>query len=301
MSMHRIRYSPTHEGGFTLMELLVSMTISSITMAMVVGGALTFRNTYSTDVVRTRTNGNLRSGMDIISMNIRQAGENLLSTFPAVLLTNASGSTSDVLTLRRGLIPEVLTLCADAASSTTTLFVSSADGLNSECVFSNVTPLYTIFNNLRDDEGGSLRLYIYDKVAHLGEYVNFTAGSSITGQYQLSTSALTRAYPRLNTSIYLIEEYQFSFDSAERELVLLRDGDDEVPRPVAFDITQFAVSIEVEDGTTITSLSAGDETDWKDISQIVISLSGNGSYKGHTMSSTISAKFFPRNVLSYEG
>lgn len=288
--------------GFTLMELLVSMTVSSVAMAMVVSGALSFRNVYFTDITRIRINGNLRSAMDIISMNVRQAGENLLSTFPAVILTDATGPNSDILSLRRALVPEVLTLCSDASAGSTTLNISNSGLANAECVPANVAPLYTVFNNLRAaDSNHVLRVYIYDKNQKLGEFINFTSGDSSSGQYILSTSPLSYAYTRLNTSIYVIEEYQFQFDTVNKQLVLYQDGYTDEPKPVAFDITDFQVLIEMEDNSSWVALSPSSARDWKDIHQIQILLTGEGSYKGHTMTSTITSKFFPRNVLSYEG
>jgi prepilin-type N-terminal cleavage/methylation domain-containing protein len=290
------------ERGFTLMELLVSMTITSIAMAMVVGGALTFRSVYFTDVTRTRINGNLRSAMDIVSMNIRQAGENMLSSFPAVLLTDAAGSSSDILTLRRGLVPEVLTLCEDVAAGSHTLNISKAGLANAECVPSNVAPLYTVFDNLRDAEATNiLRLYIYDKSTHEGEFIDYISGDASSGQYVLTTTAVSRAYSQLNTSLYYIEEYQFQFDSVNSQLVLYIDGNAGTPQPVAFDITNFQVLLEMDDNTNWVAFNASSAKEWKDIRQIQISLSGQNSYKGHTMSSTITSKYFPRNVLSYEG
>jgi hypothetical protein len=57
----------------------------------------------------------------------------------------------------------------------------------------------------------------------------------------------------------------------------------------------------MDDATNWVTFNASSAKEWKDIRQIQISLSGQNSYKGHTMSSTITSKYFPRNVLSYEG
>src|SRR5690606_49337 len=92
------------EGGFTLLEVLVSMSLTGILMAMVIGSVLLFQGGYATDVVRTRVNSNLRSAMDILSMNIRQAGENLQASFPAVIVEDGEGGAPDVLRVRRSLI-----------------------------------------------------------------------------------------------------------------------------------------------------------------------------------------------------
>ncbi len=288
--------------GFTILEMLVALTISSIILTIVVSGALTFRESYYADVTRTRINGNLRSAMDIVSMNIRQAGENLLSSFPAVLLDAGTASAADTLTLRRSLIPEVLTLCADANSGATVISVSSTTLTNSDCVAANVAPLFSVFEGLRTSEGGKLRVYIYDKGQKLGEFVDYSNGALTSGLYKLTLSALSRKYFKLTTSIYVIEEYKFSLDSTNKRFVLNIDGHTEEPRPVAFDVVDFQASLDMDDDTTLSSLSPSSTKDWKDIKEIQISLTGQSTtIRGRTMKSTVSAKFFPRNVLSYEG
>jgi prepilin-type N-terminal cleavage/methylation domain-containing protein len=294
-------HTTRQERGFTLLEMLVAMTLSSIVLTIVIGSALMFRDTYSHDIVRTRIHGNLRSAMDIISMNIRQAGENLMSTFPAVLLTNGSSGAGDVLTLRRALAPEVLTLCSNAAIGATAIAVSSGSLSNSECVVANVTPLLAVFESLRSDAGGTLRMYMYDSTTKNGEYISYTGYTTVSGQYLLSISGITQPFTQLNTALYVIEEYQFQLDSADAQLDLYIDGYSAAPRPVAFDVTNFQVTLDMQDGSVATSLAANSASDWKDISQIRLTLTGSSTYKGRVTTSSISAEFFPRNVLSYEG
>lgn len=301
MSTGRVHLRRHCQRGFTIMEMLVALGISSIALGLIVGGALSYRHIYSTDITRTRINGNLRSSMDIVSMNIRQAGENLLSSFPAVLLANGTSGQPDTLRLRRGLIPEVLTLCASASASSTTLQVSSASLSNSACVASNVAPVYQVFESVRAEEGGRLRVFIYDSSARQGEFLDYTGSSINSGQYRLSVSRTNRAYPQLTSSVYVIEEYKFSVNTADKKFVLEVDGYTASPQPVAFDVTNFQVNLRMEDGTTIQSLSESDARDWKDVRRISISLSGQGKFKKHVTNSSITSEYFPRNVLSYEG
>ncbi len=296
-----ISKSSENSHGFSLLEVLVAMSITALVMGMIVEGALSFRGVYSTDMARTKINGNLRSAMDIISMNVRQAGENLLSQFPAVLLTDGASGAADTLILRRSLVPEVLTLCASSSIGATSLAISSASLANAECVAANALQLRNVFEGLRTNNDGSLRIYIYDKSSKQGEFLTYTSSPVSGGQYSLVVNATSRAYTQLTTSIYVLEEYQFALDAADQKLNLIIDGYTDTPRPVAFDVTDFQVLFTMDDGTSETSFTTASIKDWKDIRQIELALSGRGVFKGHVMTSTITARFFPRNILSYEG
>ncbi|MCB0338856.1 MAG: prepilin-type N-terminal cleavage/methylation domain-containing protein [Bdellovibrionales bacterium] len=294
--------NPTkYERGFSLMEVLISSGISSVVMAMIISSVMVVRDGFYTDVVRTRINSNLRSSTDIIAMNIRQAGENLQRTFPAILVTDEAIDGATTLTLRRNLVPEILTLCTAASSGTQSLYVSSSSNSNSACIASNVEPLYDVFDELRVDNGNSLRIFIYDRSAQVGEFLNFTTGGQSGGEYYLFTNSISRDYPALQTSIYAIEEYSFELDSENETLQLFIDGDITSPQAVAFSISDFSVELTMDDGNTLTSFSETDEKNWKEIRNIKISLAGNEAYKGETISNSMTAEYFPRNVLSYDG
>lgn len=290
-------HKPLSCAGFTMLELLVAMSMTGICLAIVIGHTLSIHNSYFEDVMRTRINSNLRSSMDIISMNIRQAGENLQSGFPAVVLEDASGGTSDVLRLRRNLIPEVLTLCAAATAGDTALTVSSTTLTDPECVTGNVNLLFNAFESSRS--GDEIRLYVYNRISGVGEFVDYTGGEMLLGEYTLSVSALSSDYSALTTNVYFIEEYAFAHNPGEQTLELHINGDIETPHPVAFSVSDFLVGIEMSDMSVQTSLNSSSAYEWKDIRQVQVTLSGQEERKSRTVSSSISAEYFPRNVLSY--
>lgn len=288
--------------GFTLVEILVALSIVSIVMALIIASVFTLRNTYFADIKRTQINGNLRSAMDIISMNVRQAGENLAAAFPAVLLTDGASGAADTLVLRRSPITEILTLCADASIGDTNLVVSSASLSNAECIPSNVSPLHAIFKSALAASENAPRVFIYNSALRVGEFVDYEDGDiDGDGNYFLTVGATTNAYTKLSTSIYIIEEYRFSINAVDTRLELTINQEPDGARPVAFEIVNFQASLDMEDGTTISEFAQLSTTDWKDIRQISLQLSGRDTYKGKVISSTITSKFFPRNVLSYEG
>ena len=103
------------ESGMTLMELMVSSTLSLLLIAMTLSVTLANRAIYGTDVVRTRINQNIRSAFDIIETELRQAGERLPSGVPAIEI--AHGASSDTLTLRRNTLDDTLTVCKTVNTS----------------------------------------------------------------------------------------------------------------------------------------------------------------------------------------
>ena len=92
--------------GVTLIEMLVSMTIMLTAGAIAFSVAFGARRLYDADSARMDLNQSLRSATDMITTEIRQAGESLPPDFPAVELVNNAGG--DRLILRKALIGIVL-------------------------------------------------------------------------------------------------------------------------------------------------------------------------------------------------
>lgn len=290
---------PLGDRGFTIMELLVAMTLSSLIMAMTLGHVMQIREGYFDDVVRTKINSNLRSAMDILSMNIRQAGENLQTSFPVVTLTNSTGTTSDILTLRRNLFQEVLTVCTALAAGGATVNVSSSAVTNPECQAANVTALYNVFRTYRTGNSGSVRAYLYNRITGAGEFVNYTAEGTASGQYYVTVGGSHAAYPALTSNLYLLEEFRFSRNLTKNTIELVVNGQTDQPQAVAYSVTGFDVVLQMEDGSDLTSWAFGNTSTWRDISKVQVYLTGQETRKGRTISSGIQSAYFPRNVLSY--
>ncbi|MCB0322203.1 MAG: prepilin-type N-terminal cleavage/methylation domain-containing protein [Bdellovibrionales bacterium] len=288
----------TDERGFTLVELLVATGLTSIVLATVIGHVLIIRQGYFDDIIRTRINSNLRSAMDIISMNIRQAGENLAPAFPAVVLENGLITPSDTLVLRRALIAEVLTICVDASSGDTTLSVSSAAAGSSDCTPSNIASVHASFEEYRTNNGEDIRAFVYDQLTGEGEFVDYTGGGISSGEYFLNISSLQNDFTARTSYVYLIEEYRFSQNPVEQTLVLTADGETDQPQTVAFSVSQFEVSIQLEDGSVVDELTFASATDWRDIQRISVTLVGQEARKSRVLEASITAEYFPRNVLS---
>lgn len=287
---------PRAESGFTLLELLVASGLGSLMMAIILSSIFLNQQAYHEDVVRMRIVSNLRSAVDIISMNIRQSGEHLSASFPAIEVTNGASGAPDTLTLRRGLISDILAVCTNITAGSTQAFISSAISPKPECLAANVTSLLTIWENERD--GGSIRAYIYDRVTGTGEWFDYTGSGTSSGDYYLQTSPLQNAYIAEQSSIYLLEEYSFELVAGDNTLQVYTNGDFSEARPLAFGVVGFQVQVEMVDGTTLDALNASSTQSWKDIKQVILDLEGQEIRRKRTFTSSFRAGYFPRNVLS---
>jgi prepilin-type N-terminal cleavage/methylation domain-containing protein len=281
--------------GFALIELLVTSFLGLILLSMISATMLMNRSVLGRDTSRTRLNQNLRGSMDIIGFDTRVSGENLPSTFPAILLTTG---TTDTFTVRRNLVDEVLNLCVQINSgSTTTQIKFAIPGTVAGCVYSNMTTAYNSWNTYRTNNGGTVDAFIWDRVNKRGEFFKFSANGTDGTSYWLTRTAGTWAntYTLGTSNIYILEEWQYRLVGDTLQVV--QDQDTTNPLNVSFGITDFQVSILKSDGTTVTSFTTSDN--WPDISQVNISISGKERYSGKDITRTMSGRFFPRNILSF--
>ncbi|MCC6931632.1 MAG: prepilin-type N-terminal cleavage/methylation domain-containing protein [Deltaproteobacteria bacterium] len=299
-------FSPDSSKGFSLVELLVAMTIGSVMCAMAVGGILANRKLYQHDLARTRLTQNLRSSMEYLGVNIREAGENLPLSVPAVELINGINGASDELIVRRSMIDEVLKLCQPIAAGSGVSRVYFAHiGEEAGCTFDTNLQNYSAWRDYRIEQGGTVSVYIYDPYSQLGEFFKITGEDQ-----QISSLALIRnggafvnSYSVGQSALFLMEEWHFRVgDDWEGDPVFQIIENDDVanPKNVTHGLTSFQVRIFKTDGTVVEEFSRTDQ--WVDIASIEVTISGREivSDAQHTeIASTYSARFFPRNILSH--
>lgn len=291
--------SPLCAGGFTLIELLVAAALSSIIFALITQSVILQSNYYLEDVGRTRIQQNLRGALDILAMNIRQAGENFDGSFPAVLLNEGSSGAPDELILRRNLLSEVLVICQPAASGASQLYVSDNTSTEAACLPANIASSLSAWSSYRSAEGGgSVKVYIFDRVSDTGEFLDYSGESVSAGDDYLSVTPTANAYPAGSTSIYLIEEFKFSLNPLVDTLVLELDGGSGSLQDVAYNIIDFQVELELDDGSVLTSLSPSGSSSWKDIKAVRVLLTGRETWKRRAFTRSVTGEYFPRNVLS---
>ena len=288
----------------TILELLVATSLGMVLMGMTVSATLSNREAFSYDVARTRLNQSLRGAFDLLASEMRQAGERLPPGFPAVEIINGTSGESDELILRRNLRDEVLTLCQaitttsgrDVRLSTTT------SGAPPACTYGSQSVNYNAWRTYRESQPGDKTVaYIYNFTTRVGEFFNYTEefdSGTVLG-IRRDAGNFSNAYAMETTAVYLIREWRFKLSTTAGQtdlLQIVQDGNTDDPFNVAFGINAFDVTARMQDGTSLTTFAATDS--WTLLSSLEISLTGTGSYRGRPITTTLTTRLFPRNILS---
>lgn len=292
--------------GMTLLELLVSSSISLSVMGMMITMLMSNRQAYTSDLARTRLHQNIRSAFDVINSEVRQAGERLPFNFPAIMVVNGASGAPDELVLRRNLLDQTLILCQSlTTTSTDGLFqlTSSTAGLPPACNYGMQTNAYNSWGAFRTASGGTFRAYVYDMGTRLGEFFVFdSAGDSGSTQYVHNQSAhWSNNYTLGTSSAYAISEWRIKLSSVAGQtdlLQIIENGDNANPKNLVYGVENIQFSILMNDGTTRDTFSVGDN--WGQIQAIGVTISGRDTYDNgrKAVTATLRTELFPRNVLS---
>lgn len=295
------------EAGMTLVELMISSTLSLLLVAMTLSVTLANRQLYGTDMVRTRINQNIRSAFDIIETELRQAGERLPSGVPAIEI--AHGTSSDVLTLRRNTLDDTLTVCqtVTTGAASNNIQLTTTTSPPPACIYGAQTASFTNWQAYRARNSNVATAYIYDFTSKGGQFfkydgeTNTNTGSAATSVMRIhsQTSAWTRNYPAGSTTVYAMSEWKFAMSTVSGQtdlLQLTQDQDTANVRNITYGVNSIRFTAVMKDGTTKTSLTTAD--DWTQIQYVTVTMTGSDTYRGKTITSTLSANLFPRNVLS---
>lgn len=299
LSMQWKLFTLDSNSGYTVVELLVAAGMGLGILAMTSSLIVSNRGLFQLDMARTRLNQNLRGSLDVISMNVREAGENLSAAFPAVELIDGGGA-PDELILRRNLLDEVLNICIDIGAGSSDDIYFAIPGTVAGCSYADTAQNYTAWENHRDDEGGTVAGYIFDLGSQTGEFFQYV-GEADTGTQRIINvgGSWSANYTAGSAAAYIIEEWRFSVNDNgidEPMLQLVENEDALNPQNVMYAITDFQVDILLDDGTTVTSFAPGD--DWSRIRAINVSITGEENNRGTIISKTVTGRYFPRNVLS---
>lgn len=290
--MKLIRFTHSSAKGFTLIEFMVNMLVASVILLPALSFTTLHRRVLVNDSSKTKLVQNLRGALDVIGATVRVAGENLPSSFPAVLVT--SGLTDEI-RLRRNLIDEILPVCSAVTAGNTQITFGVTTSPPAGCVYSGQTTAYNSWRNYRINNGGTVKAYIYNSSTKTGEFF-FYSGEQNTGSiYRInSTSGLGGSYPVGSSTVFILEEWKI--DMSSDMLRLIENNDSASPLNVAFGMTDFQASVYMQDGSTKTSFAGTDQ--WNQIKSIELALSGSENSGYSSISRTISGRYFPRNVLS---
>jgi hypothetical protein len=279
--------------------MLVATFLGTLVGAVMLSSTLANKKAYNFDLKRITLDQNLRSAMDIISGTLRVGGENLPTSFPAFEIVDGGASVPDEFIIRRNLLDEVLPVCSAiaAGSSAQQVYFSTAGAATSACTFSGQAHNQTTWSEYRLSKGGSVKAFIYDVSAKRGEFFDYVQEgvSGGTSRYILrGGGSWTNPYPVASSSVYLLEEWRMKLSGGL--LNIEENGETLNPKNIVAGITGFQVSAVMSDGTVRTGFLRTD--DWSQIAAIEISLSNATSYQKKAITRSLTARYFPRNILS---
>jgi len=285
----------------------------ALTVTVTVGGAalaiaLSTRGMFETDQGRLTINQNLRSGMDLVGIDVRQAGERLPWDAPALQIIDGSSGAPDTLILRRNLLDYVLPLCKDigAGTSADSVFVArkKITGVRTPQGCSPVPDRdadgwpdnMQEWRDHRIANGGEVLAYIYNPTSEQGEFFVYDDEDNSTFHlHKANLDAWAYDYDVVdNARIYIIEQKTFQVDDELLQCVI--DADTANPLNLVSHIRDFQGRAVLRDGTVLTSFPAGHN--WTELSAIEVELTGEVDVRGNPMERTLVTRFFPRNILN---
>ncbi|RMF93696.1 MAG: hypothetical protein D6736_01335 [Nitrospinota bacterium] len=128
--IQQIRSILNSTSGLTIVELLIAATVGITVLGIALSVALSSHRVYQYDQARTALNQNLRIAIDLLSIDVLQAGERVPGTFPAIELIDGDNGAPDQLMLRQNLLDQVLPVCKRVRAGTATNVVFAALAAN---------------------------------------------------------------------------------------------------------------------------------------------------------------------------
>lgn len=299
--------------GMTLVELLLALALGVIILGLAFSITLSNRRLYQMDQSRTALNQNLRTAMDMVGADVRQAGERMPQDFTPIEVID--GGQSDTLVLRRSLLDAVLPVCETINSGSNEDNINVAKKVNppnAACTFDDSN------GNGRDDgidrwnefrcsqdgvagcQGNSqevLRAYVYNPATRQGEWIIYDRedNSGVKIHKANDESWLYTYRVEHNPRIYVLEERRYRLQGGFLQLVI--NGDTSNPRNVIDRATAFSVRALMRDNTWRTAIGSG--AIWTDIASLEIQLTGRTPFSGRDLERTLTSRFVPRNILSF--
>jgi len=296
----------TSDSGLTYIETLIAMSLTLVLLAGGLALALTSRGIFDKDQNRTVVNQNLRSGMDLIGMDIRQAGGGLPADMPALLIQDGTSGAPDTLTLRVKQLDDVLPVCADIVSGTTIDTVTVAK--NSGTIPPGCPPVpdndadtwpdnMGAWRTHRIANAGAVWAYIYNPATKVGEFFQYDSEDSGTFTlHKANGDAWANNYNTADQArVYILEQRQFQLGgSGILECAINQDTAN--PLGLIEGVLDFQARALFQDGSSQASLAATDA--WADLESIEIIITGRKDDEGHIVERSLINNFVPRNVLS---
>ena len=298
--------------GVTLVELLVSLAVVGLLLALVLPIVLSNRRTVELDQVRTGVNQTLRAAHDLIGADLRIAGERFneigLGILSPVQLGAAGGNS--VLTLRRAL-EDWLPVCNDptplSGSAITVAVVGQIEP--QRCIAQRTVasagidwpPNVLAWRTLLATTGGQGTAYIHDPASGVGQYfiVEIDDGQPLQLQCVAPcTWDASAAYSEANAGIVgLLDVFEYFVTDG---VLVRRNAVTGAELRIADGIVDFDVSITRDDGTSagevVTEFGPG--LSWARIRSVNVTVVVRLDQTGTAVEREMTVSYFPRNILS---
>ena len=333
-----LQASKTSSLGLTLVEVIIAAAVSSLILGVSYTLTLSNKSLLDTNQARTETNQNIRGVLDIITDDVRIAGERMAGS-PPVLMPIEINADGDLI-LRRNLNDSVMSLCfGNLTAGSTTMDISERvgeEGRAVNCAHTTVFPAQQAWQRYRLANGGSVPVYLYQPdlnnpfgASGSGEFLTYIAENLPSNANNTTNDVpdnndreITFSTPTQNAygtgrinnggnwrhqipnftgtlpSAYILEEHRYSLSNTGT-LELFVNGS-ATPQPIADNVTGFTVQ-------AITQQNGGAEqivspfnipNQWTNLKAIEITISKESRNGSRTSEREVSARVYPRNHQS---
>lgn len=307
--------------GLTILELLVGMLLLMVILGAVLTTTISTMGLYRKDQSRIGANRNSRSTLDIVTSDVRQAGERLNSDFWAIqIATDANGNS--VLTLRRGLLDSPLPVCAPLSIASTAVYVNG-NNPSAGVLPGGISNLPDACSKGEQDltqwtaqiAAGVVSGYVFDSSDGRGSHVILgtvtTTGTTLKEQ-KIALSGLSDIFNPVKANaaalgkdirLYLIEERQYAVTGGK--LMLAVNGNTAqaaTPRVVSFKAVPYLKG----NPPVLATLpfpgvdSSSKPKSWKNLAYLDLSITVTEGSGLNAVQRTVTQRMTPRNASSSE-
>lgn len=297
--------------GFTVVELMIGLSIALIVTAAGLALAMSTLSLYEADHARIRVNRNLRATQDFLATDIRQAGERLGDDFPAIEVLDGPAGAPDEIVLRRNLLGTVLRSCRPVAGTIETVYLAELDDppppgcvavpdANGDGWPDNHGAWHTWRESHGIDDGAGGKLvpaFLFDPITGDGEFFTYAEDDADEGFIRTPPGQTWQhSYPVGDQCrIYLLEERRYRVEQGMLQVIL--NGDDPNPANLVDRIEDLQATAVLQDGTVLSAFDFGDV--WSDLRAIDVAIRSREPYDSGVMETAWSGEVMPRNVLSH--
>ena len=313
-----------------MVEMLIALVVTMVVTAGALTLALSSRNLFALDAARTRLNESIRGSRDFLMTDIRQVGERLGPTFPAIEIVSGDdlpgGQTGDPdqLVLRRNLLDTTLRSCRSVDNNDRRIYISglgeddnSHDDPQPGCVAlpdsdgDGWPDNHQVWRDYREGNGEEMAgrptvpAFLYNPQTGEGEFFLYTKDDNDDAYIETTSGhSWTHDYPADDQCrVFLLEERRYRLEGDLLQLIV--NQDDARPLNLVDGIRDFQLwarfkipplpAAQVEP-PALDSFGPGD--DWTVLRAIEVRVNGRVVFKNEFIEREWSSEILPRNVLS---